>query len=170
MTAKPRLIAYVPKQLHAKVVALSKKQGMTQSAVIEFKGAPVKSIRTAWRTLRKTTEMDEAVQPYGLRHTMARWLRKSSVPAWEVAAQFGHKSPDVSTTEIYAPFDPSYLFKSTAAIDAFLNTVALQLRYNSISDFLLEGVENQQKQCGKWWFGGDLNSRPHDYESCALTS
>lgn len=35
MTAKPRLIAYVPKHLHAKVIALSKKQGMTQSSVIE---------------------------------------------------------------------------------------------------------------------------------------
>ena len=22
----------------------------------------------------------------------------------------------------------------------------------------------------KWWLEGDLNSRPHDYESCALTS
>ena len=32
---KPRLIAYVPSHLHAKVVALSKKQGMTQSSVIE---------------------------------------------------------------------------------------------------------------------------------------
>lgn len=35
MTAKPRLIAYVPPHLHAKVVALSKKQGLTQSSVIE---------------------------------------------------------------------------------------------------------------------------------------
>ena len=138
--------------------------------VIEFKGAPVKSIRTAWRTVRKTTKLDEAVQPYGLRHTMARWLRKSSVPAWEVAAQLGHKSPDVSTTEIYAPFDPAYLFKSTAAIDAFLNEVALQLRFNSISDFLLASLKIDTKQGDEWWFGGDLNSRPHDYESCALTS
>lgn len=32
---KPRLIGYVSKHLHAKVVALSKKQGMTQSSVIE---------------------------------------------------------------------------------------------------------------------------------------
>lgn len=32
---KPRLIAYVPPALHAKVVALSKKPGLTQSAVIE---------------------------------------------------------------------------------------------------------------------------------------
>ena len=32
---KPRLIAYVPKQIHAKVVSLSKKQGMTHSSVLE---------------------------------------------------------------------------------------------------------------------------------------
>lgn len=32
---KPRLVAYVPAHVHAKVVALSKKQGMTQSSVIE---------------------------------------------------------------------------------------------------------------------------------------
>lgn len=32
---KPRLVAYVPSHVHAKVVALSKKQGMTQSSVIE---------------------------------------------------------------------------------------------------------------------------------------
>ena len=138
--------------------------------VIEFKGAPVKSIRTAWRTLRQATNMDDAVQPYGLRHTMARWLRKSSVPAWEVAAQLGHKSPDVSTTEIYAPFDPSYLFKSTAAIDAFLTEVALHLRYTSISGLMIEDVKNIEEQGDNWWFEGDLNSRPHDYESCALTS
>jgi hypothetical protein len=32
---KPRLIAYVPPSLHAKVVALAKKPGLTQSSVIE---------------------------------------------------------------------------------------------------------------------------------------
>ncbi len=150
---------------------LLKQQELSQTGhVIEFNGAPVKSIRTAWRTVRKSTKLDAAVQPYGLRHTMARWLRKSSVPAWEVAAQLGHKSPDVSTTEIYAPFDPSYLFKSTAAIDAFLSEVALQLRYTSISEYMLAEIKSIENQGTGWWFGGDLNSRPHDYESCALTS
>jgi len=138
--------------------------------VIHFGNVPVKSIRTAWRTVRADLKMDDAVQPYGLRHTMARWLRKSSVPAWEVAAQLGHKMPDVSTTEIYAPFDPSYLFKATAAIDAFLQEVACQLRASSISAFLTESLKNQCSQDGEWWFGGDLNSRPRDYESRALTS
>ncbi len=138
--------------------------------VIEFRGAPVLSVRTAWRTVRARLEMDDHVQPYGIRHTMARWLRKSSVPAWEVAAQLGHKSPDVSTTEIYAPFDPSYLMKSTAAIDDFLQRVALQLRAGSISEFLISNEKDIVNQGDVWWFGGDLNSRPRDYESRALTS
>jgi len=167
-TLKYRPCVKIPQSL--KLWLLAQHEISQSNHVIEYKGAPVRSIRTAWRTLRKTTGLDEAVQPYGIRHTMARWLRKSSVPAWEVAAQLGHKSPDISTTEIYAPFDPSYLFKSTAAIDAFLSAVALQLRYTSISEFLLESVDSQRKQAEEWWFGGDLNSRPHDYESCALTS
>ena len=108
--------------------------------IVEFRDAPVRSICSAWRTLRSTLELDDAVQPYGLRHTMARWLRKSSVPAWEVAAQLGHKTPDVSTTEIYAPFDPVYLKQSTAAIDAFLTEVALHLRYKTISELMLENI------------------------------
>ena len=102
-----------------------------------------------------------------------RWragVRKSSVPAWEVAAQLGHRSPDVSTTEIYAPFDPTYLFKSTAAIDGFRQRVALQLRVGSISEFLIDQEKDDADQGDAWWFGGDLNSRPRDYESRALTS
>ena len=146
------------------------RKASSAETIVQFRGAPVSSIRTTWRTLRKSLKLDDSVQPYGLRHTMARWLRKSSVPAWEVAAQLGHKTPDVSTTEIYAPFDPSYLFKSTAAIDDFLTRVACQLRAGSMSEFLIERLKDEQKQGGGWWFGGDLNSRPRDYESRALTS
>ena len=101
---------------------------------------------------------------------MARWRRKSSAPAWKVAAQLGHKTPDVSTTEIYAPFDPAYLIMPTAAIDDFLQQVACQLRVSSISEFLIDRQKEDENQSGEWWFGRDLNSRPRDYESRALTS
>ena len=87
--------------------------------LIWFRGMPNKGIRSAWRSLRDHVAMDDQVQPYSLRHTMARWLRKSSVPAWEVSAQLGHKETGASTTEIYAPFDPAYLRQSTEAINAF---------------------------------------------------
>lgn len=77
-------------------------------------------------TLRSDLKINAQVQPYSIRHTMARWLRKSSIPAWETAAQLGHKMPDVSTTKIDAPFDPLYLFKATAAIDMFFEAVACE--------------------------------------------
>ncbi|MEE4378229.1 MAG: hypothetical protein V2J55_12075 [Candidatus Competibacteraceae bacterium] len=69
--------------------------------------------------------------PYSLRHTLTRWLRSQSVPAWEVAAQLGHRAPGTSTTEIYAPFDPAYLTQAVRAIDAYFtilrdNCVPLQ--------------------------------------------
>jgi len=60
--------------------------------LIKHNGKPVKSVRTAWRNLRAKCKLDDAVQPYSLRHTMARHMRKSGVSAWETAAQLGHKS------------------------------------------------------------------------------
>ena len=57
--------------------------------------------------------------------------------------------------------------KASAAV---FTEVALQLRYSSISDLMLSEIKSIENQGDKWWFGGDLNSRPHDYESCALTS
>ena len=60
---------------------------------------------------------------------MARWLRKQSVPAWEVAAQLGHRRPGMTITEIYAPYDPAYLSASTKAIDAFFG----ELRASSVA-------------------------------------
>ena len=88
--------------------------------VISYHGAKVASTKKAWRQLRKDAGLDEAVNPYSIRHTMARWLRSQSVPAWEVAAQLGHKQKDVSTTEIYAPFDPAYLSNAVEEIDRYL--------------------------------------------------
>jgi len=69
--------------------------------------------------LRAKCNLDDAVQPYSLRHTMARHMRKSGVSAWETAAQLGHKSREYLTTELYAPFDPDYLSEATIAIDTF---------------------------------------------------
>jgi len=87
---------------------------------ITFRGKPCASIKKAWRNHRTGCKLDGKVNPYSLRHTMTRHLRASGVAAWEVSAQLGHKRKDLSTTEIYAPFDPSYLSQSVAAIDMFL--------------------------------------------------
>ena len=120
--------------------------------VVCFKGKPVTSIRTAWRTLRKQANFDDKVQTYSLRHTIARWLRMQGVPPWEVAAQLGHKMANYETTEIYAPFDPKYLVKSKSAIDLFLDQVACELRVSSMSEYLLES-EAKQKNSGRYTGG-----------------
>ena len=102
-------------------------EGAPNDHLITYKGKPVKCVRTAWRNLRDKCGLDDAVQPYSLRHTMARWLRKSGVSAWETAAQLGHKSREHRTTEIYAPFAPDYLTGASEAIDSYFG--ALRANY-----------------------------------------
>ena len=85
--------------------------------LVTFQGRPVKKINKAWRGMRAAAGLDEEVNPYSIRHTVARWMRQNGVPAWEVAAQLGHKSRDYRTTELYAAFDPAYLENAVRAID-----------------------------------------------------
>ena len=85
--------------------------------LVTFQGRPVKKINKAWRGMRAASGLDEEVNPYSIRHTVARWMRQNGVPAWEVAAQLGHKSRDYRTTELYAAFDPAYLENAVRAID-----------------------------------------------------
>ena len=85
----------------------------------------LKSVKAAWRRVRAATGLDDAVQPYSIRHTMARHLRASSVPAWEVSAQLGHKQPGMSITEVYAPFDPAYLATSVNMLDNYLKELVI---------------------------------------------
>ncbi len=118
--------------------------------LVQYAGKPVKEGKVAWRRARRDAGLDEKVNPYSLRHTMARWMRSQGVPAWEVSAQLGHKQPGMSTTEIYAPFDPTYLERAAEAIDAF----AYQLRSSSelvdsaLSAKLLKGGRNNG---GRYW-------------------
>jgi integrase len=92
-------------------------RGAPDGPLITFRGRPVKKINKAWRGMREAAGLDEEVNPYSIRHTVARWMRQNGVPAWEVAAQLGHKSRDYRTTELYAAFDPSYLSNAVRAIE-----------------------------------------------------
>jgi len=107
-----------------------------EGAVITYDGNEVTTVRRSWRNTKKKSELSGNVQTYSFRHTIARWLRQQSVPAWEVSAQLGHKAPEYSTTEIYAPFDPAYLTNSVEAIDEFLLEVAQHLGFKSMSGYL----------------------------------
>lgn len=87
--------------------------------LVMYKGKPVKSVKTSFRKLRVRAGLDDKVNPYSIRHTMAREMRKRGVDAWQVAAQLGHKLPGMRTTEIYTAFSPDYLKQSTQAIEDY---------------------------------------------------
>jgi integrase len=137
-TKKYRPTVKLPEQLAAYIEV--RKQASGTEALVRYEGSAVESVKRSWASTRAAAGLSGNVQTYSFRHTIARWLRMQSVPAWEVAAQLGHKAPDYSTTEIYAPFDPAYLTKATDAIDLFLCQVARQLDADTVSEFLLESI------------------------------
>ena len=94
-----------------------------EGRLITFRGQPVIKINKAWRGMRQAAGLEGDVNPYSVRHTVARWMRQHGVPAWEVAAQLGHKSRDYRTTELYAAFDPAYLTNAVRAIDGLFDAL-----------------------------------------------
>ena len=96
-------------------------------------GRNIKSVKSAWRRMRDATGFGKDVTPYSIRHTMARHLRICGVPAWEVAAQLGHKQSGMSTTEIYAPIDPAYLAMSVSALDNYLKELLIPPEVRPVS-------------------------------------
>jgi site-specific recombinase XerC len=71
---------------------------------VAWHGRPLNSIKTAWRRLRANAELDAEVQPYSIRHTMAREMRRRRVPLEQRQTYLGHlPRGSARTTAIYAP-------------------------------------------------------------------
>ncbi|WP_352636720.1 tyrosine-type recombinase/integrase [Mesorhizobium sp. M0145] len=75
--------------------------------ILPYKTAPVQDVKTEWRAARVAAGLDDKVNPYSLRHTAARWMRREGVSEWDTATQLGHRRPGV--TERYTAYDPAYL-------------------------------------------------------------
>ena len=86
---------------------------------VEFRGEPILSTKTAWRKLRKDAGLDNAVQPYSIRHTVARELRRRAVPGDQISVILGHRPEGTSRTDlVYAPYAPGYCRQACTAIQA----------------------------------------------------
>lgn len=71
-TKKVRPVVKLPQRLIAFV---------QEGQQITYKGRQIASIKNAWRKHRNRCHFDQDVNPYSIRHTMARHLRASGVPA-----------------------------------------------------------------------------------------
>ena len=84
--------------------------------VIEWAGAPVKSIKRAFRAAVQRAKLSSDVTPHVLRHTAASWMAEAGVSMDEIAQFLGHSSPSV-TYKVYARFSPDFLQKAAKALE-----------------------------------------------------
>jgi len=96
---------------------------------VSYARKAIKSIKTAWNTLRDDAGLDDRVTPYSIRHGMAREMRKRKVPKEQISLLLGHLPKDSdATTSIYAPYDPEYCSEAVAAIEAVMSEVRSYLK------------------------------------------
>lgn len=74
--------------------------------VVEFDGAGVKSIKTAFAALMKAAELPGEVVPYTLRHTCATWMMQRATPTWQVAGYLG--TSEAMIIKHYAHHSPEH--------------------------------------------------------------
>jgi len=80
--------------------------------------ASVESVQTAMERTRAKIGLP-FLSVYSFRHKAVTVLRKSRVPEDEIAMQIGHKRPGLATTAGYGEWDPGYLERATAALEAW---------------------------------------------------
>lgn len=78
----------------------------------------VDSVKTGIRGLRKNSKLPDDFTAYSFRHGLARELRRRGVPKEQVEYQLGHRW--LSTTDIYAPYEPSFNATARDALDGIL--------------------------------------------------
>lgn len=88
----------------------------TGDAVIEWAGAPVKSIRRALAAAYARAGIEDVAAPaHVLRHTAGAYMAMAGVPLLEIARRLGHSSTAV-TERHYAHMAPDAFARSTAAL------------------------------------------------------
>jgi integrase len=90
--------------------------------LVQWRGKPIDSFKTAWRGLRRRAGLPQAFVPKTIRHTMSIALRSADVPEAEIQGMLGHKAYS-GKTEIYARYRPDYLGQAVRAIDEYMNAL-----------------------------------------------
>jgi integrase len=82
--------------------------------------AVVKSRKTWWRTMRRVLNLDPAIAPYTVRHTVATWLDAQGVPGADISGITGHlpshRGIARTTSKHYLHYDPANCPKAVDAL------------------------------------------------------
>lgn len=88
----------------------------TDGQFVRTETGPVSSVRSAWDTMREELKLPQEATMKSIRRGVATHLRASGVRPDQVELQLGHRALD-PVTELYAPFDPTYLSEAHAALE-----------------------------------------------------
>lgn len=113
ITRKGRAVVPINDGLMA-ALTVARKAALTDH-VIEWAGAPIKSIKTGFNAAVKAAGLTD-VSPHVLRHTAAVHLAEAGVPMAEIANYLGHEDSRV-TERVYARFSPSHLRSASNVLD-----------------------------------------------------
>lgn len=91
------------------------RKGALTDYVVEYAGAPLKSIGKGFRAAVARAGIGWA-SPHVLRHTAAVWQAEQGVSMKEIAEFLGH-SDDRVTQKVYARFSPEFLRRAARALD-----------------------------------------------------
>ncbi len=90
------------------------RRGVVTSHFVEWHGAPVKSVKTAFNRAVKLAGLWGLVTPHTLRHTAATWLMQRGVPIWQAAGFLGMSAAILERT--YGHHHPDYMRGAAHAI------------------------------------------------------
>ncbi len=89
-------------------------QGLVGEHFVEWHGAGVRSVKTAFNTAVRLAKLSGKVTPHTLRHTAATWLMQAGVDKWEAAGFLGMSVEMLD--RVYGHHHPNHLRKAAHAI------------------------------------------------------
>jgi integrase len=92
---------------------LPRKDGTLPEYVVEWKGKPVASVKTAFATAVRLVGLEEDAWPHVLRHTAATWLMRQDVNLWEAAGYLG-MTPEMPQ-KVYGHHHPQFQNEAASA-------------------------------------------------------
>lgn len=113
-TVKRQTPAPIPRRLLAHMRRWER-LGIAKAHFVEWRGQPVKSVKTAMASAVEKAGLGAGVSPHTLRHTAATWLMQNGAPMWEAAGFLGMS--EATLRKVYGHHHPDYMQGAVAALE-----------------------------------------------------